>query len=114
MLKKINDEISFADSEFVSLDTESEILNVIFRSWDNNLIRIQFSDPIGISYTYGDIQISGVFEDTDSDQFYQNALAKFYEKASPQVPYKNFKIMDDDNYPFIQVVALDVRISADT
>lgn len=98
-------EIDFADSRFRSIESSDKTLTVYLESWDAKTIKVTFLQPIRFSFKRGDIS-SDIYEVSDSE-FLQEALHPSGKKTPVDGQYKLFQIWDINDYPYLQVVALE-------
>lgn len=109
-MKKIGTNIDFADSTFRSCEIKDNELKVILNSWDEQIIEIIFHDPIQLNYSTSSF-ISGLYEMDEENDFLNEALKSYYDKAVPlEHSFKSFVITDIEDFCFLKVIAKSVDI----
>ncbi len=115
MEKEIYNNISFADAELVSYlyDVDSENLKVEIKACDDGLIKVEFIEVIGV-ISYSAKMISGFFEETETNIFFNEAVRKYYSSSvSKEIieshPYHCFKAVDSDDSLVFEVICKSLK-----
>lgn len=108
--KLVAKHIDFADSEFDTFElTKDNKLIVYFISWDEKILKVYFFNPIQFSYKLG-YHISNIYEVIVKNPFLDEALSRQYVNMPNEHPFKLYQIEDLNDFPFIQVIAEDVKV----
>lgn len=102
--------IDFADSNYKSLHMENSNLTVHLDAWDGKIIKILFINTIQFMYKLESTP-KKLYEVLDSNNFLNEALLQEYGYIPTAYTFKLFQLEDIDNFPFLQVVAEDVKVT---
>ena len=103
-------EIGFSDGEVRSYHREEDELTVILSTWNNVLLKIKFSDTIGVS-DLGVGDVSGVYQESLASPFMEQVIRRLYDAPPPSPPYSLYQFLDLDEQPVLEVVAGSIDIS---
>jgi hypothetical protein len=108
-MKAINSNIGFADSSYENCFTDTNDLTVTLKSLDNKKIVITFFNILRYNYYLCNF-ISNIYEETVETPFLKEALSLKYKDIPPDLPFKEYLILDIEDTPIFQVVAENVKI----
>ena len=103
-MKELCENINFSDAEYLSCETKDGNLIIFLNSWNDKLIKLEFTDAIQFCYKLGD-GVSGIGEHLIITDFLKDALGRCYSKIPEMFPYKHFAVKDIQGFPFFEVIA---------
>lgn len=109
-MKELEFNIDFSDSSYVSCEANDKALIIYVSSWNNQTIKIEFSNVIEFLYRGGSF-ISGIYQKTAETSLLKEALTLYYDKIPLSHPFKTFVVLDIEDVAFFEVVAEEITVS---
>lgn len=111
-MKKIVENIDFADSEYMACATDDDHLLIIYlKSWDDKKIKIEFFNTVKFNYSMA-FEVDGLYERSEKKtSILLEALALYYEKIPKNHPFKTYVLLDINGISIFEVVAEGILVT---
>jgi hypothetical protein len=110
--ESIDSEIGFSDGEVTSYSKADDNLLISVKAWNDKFIKIVCKDVIGF-LDKGTWDISDFREIKSETVLLREVLERQFENIPEDHGYKAFHFVDNDNQAVMEIVCLEINITAD-
>src|SRR5215207_4587775 len=107
----VTSDVGFSDGEIHAYRMEGDVFTVDVNAWNGQLLRVRFTDAVGVS-DLGAGDISALSEEDAGSPFMAAVLARLYEANPPTGAHRLYQFLDLDDQPALEVVAGGVSVTA--
>ena len=100
---------SFKFCEISEASPSGRTLTAYLTSWDDKIIKIEFHNTLQFSYKIGSVIKN--LQVKDKPVLLNEALLLHYEIVPTNHNFKEFALIDIEDFPFFEVVAKDVQVT---